>query len=683
MQLFLVLSLVGLGSGAIIASLTLGLVVTFKGTGVVNFAQGAIAMWGAYVYNELTTTGKLVFPWAGVPNSVSFGHPIGKYWALAAGVLSAMALGALIYLLVMRRMRHAPVLGQVVATIGIMLVIQGLAVLQFGTGVTQNVLPILPSQSFAIGAVSTSVDRIVLAVMALVVTGFVWSWFRFSRTGLACRASAESEKGTLLIGLSNGRLALITWTLSSALAGLFGALVAPLLPLSADVYPLLVVPALAAALVGRLSNLWVATVAALVIGVLQASVQFFLAKGWLPIWAQNGLPQAIPLVLIVVALIAFGAKLPGRSGIVLAKLSPARIPRRPGRWILLLVVVGVVCVLTFSANYRLALIVSVATMTITLSQVVLTGFVGQISFAQAAIAGTAAFALSKLTSTVGLPFPVGPILAVLIATAFGVAIGLPALRIRGSQLAVVTIAAASAIEVSVFQNAAILDSQGLAPVNPPKPFGYSLSPFGPGFPRPGFCIVVVLGVGLLFYLVARVLMGAAGRRFLAVRSDEVAATTVGVDVIRVKLFAFTVSSLCAALGGVVFAQLRGSVSADDFVVFVGLSYLAVTYIGAIGTLAGAVIGGLAVNSGLLTVSLNHFVNLGSWYLLLTGVFLVISAMDNPEGVAIRFAALAQSARRRLGLTSSPFRPDEFGETGPDAGTSSHTDRFVKEAADAE
>jgi len=306
MQLFLVLSLVGLGSGAIIASLTVGLVVTFKGTGVVNFAQGAIAMWGAYVYNDLTTTGTLVFPWAGVPNSISFGSPIGKYWALGAGVLSAMALGALIHLLVMRRMRHAPVLGQVVATIGIMLVIQGLAVLQFGTGVTQNVRPILPNRSFAIGAVSTSIDRIVLAAMALVVTGLVWSWFRFSRTGLACRASAESEKGTLLIGLSNGRLGLITWTLSAGLAGLFGVLVAPLLPLSADVYPLLVVPALAAALVGRLSNLWVATIAALVIGCLQASVQFLLAEGWLPVWAQNGLPQAIPLVLIVVSLIAFG-----------------------------------------------------------------------------------------------------------------------------------------------------------------------------------------------------------------------------------------------------------------------------------------------------------------------------------------------------------------------------------------
>jgi branched-chain amino acid transport system permease protein len=646
MSLFFVLSLIGLGTGAIIASLTIGLVVIYKGTGILNFAQGAVAMWGAYVYNGLTAQGRLVLPWAGVPNTIQFAAPVNRYVALAAGVASAALLGALIHLLVMRRMRGAPPLGQVVATIGVMLVIQGLAVHDFGTGTTSGVLEILPHRAVTIGDVSTSIDRLLLAGMAVAVTAMVWAWFRYTASGLACRAVADSEKGAMLSGLSPGRLSLITWTVSSALAGLFGVLVAPLVPISSDVYPLLVVPALAAALAGRLTRLWVATVAGLLIGCLEASVQFFLAKGWLPVWLQTGLPQAIPVVLIIVFLVVIGGRVGGRSSLAVTRLAPVRIPRRPGRWAIGLAGLGIAGLYVLNGNYRLGLLVSVAAMAITLSQVVLTGFVGQISFAQAAIAGTSAFALSKLTAGFAVPFPLGPLLAVTIATAFGTVIGLPALRVRGTQLAVVTIAGASAIEVLVFQNASLLTSQQLAPVTGPVLAGLDLSPYGHGYPRPVYGVAEILVVAVLFWLVAQLLRGSTGRHFLAVRSDEAAAATAGVNTTTVKAMAFALSSACAAVGGVLIAELQGSVSAGDFLVFVSLSYLAVSYIGGIGTVAGAVIGGLAVNNGLLTVALNRYVNFGNWYLLATGVFLVVSAIDNPEGIVIRAERLARWASRR-------------------------------------
>ena len=667
MSLFLVLTLVGLGSGAIIAGLTIGLMVVYKGTGVLNFAQGALAMWAAYVYDALTRKGTLVLPWAGLPNTIDFGGPVNRWWALAAGVASAAFLGLLIHVLVMRRMRYAPVLGQVVATIGIMLVIQGLTVLQFGTGVVQGVAPILPSNTFKIGVVQTSVNRLVLAGLALVVAGMVWAWFKYARTGLACRAAAESDKGAVLSGLSPSRLSVITWTGSAALAGLFGVLVAPLVPLSADVYPLLVVPALAAALVGQLSRIWVATIAALLIGCLQASMQFFIGKGYVPLWALNGLPEALPLVLIIGALFVVGKRLPGRSGNTSARLPPVRIPQRSGVWIFGMSAAGILLMFLLGTNYRLALIVTIATMAITLSQVVLTGFVGQISFAQAAIAGTAAFGLSKLGYTLHIPFPFSPILAGLIAVLLGLVVGLPALRTRGSQLAVVTIAAASAIEVFVFQNAVILTKLGLAPVPEPSIAGIRLTPLGANFPRPIFGVFTIVVVAALFFVVGRILGGNTGRRFLSVRSDEVAAAALGIDTTRVKMTAFAVSAMCGAVGGVLFAELRGSVTAEDFVVFVGLSYLAVTYIGGIGTMAGAVIGGFAVNNGILTVLLNRYVEFGDWYLLVTGVILVISAVDNPEGIAIRARRLFDQVRLRRTSRHEPTGPVDHqaaGDPGP-------------------
>src|SRR5579872_2634046 len=152
--------LLGLGAGAIYAVLALGLVLQFRSAGVINFAQGAIAMFIAYVYVELRDQGELVAPWAILPHSISLSNgSIGMWPAIVISVVYAAVLGAVLYALIFRRLRHAPPLAKVGASVGLMLAFQAIAVLNFGTS-SRSTEPILPSKVVHVASVSVPSDRL-------------------------------------------------------------------------------------------------------------------------------------------------------------------------------------------------------------------------------------------------------------------------------------------------------------------------------------------------------------------------------------------------------------------------------------------------------------------------------------------------------------------------------------------
>jgi len=113
--------LLGSGAGAIIAALGLGMVVTYQGSGVVNFAAGSMAMWGTYVYAELRN-GAYVFPIPGLPDRYHFGDDVGFRWAMLLALLTAALLGLVVYALVFKPLRQAPALAKVVASVGLIIV---------------------------------------------------------------------------------------------------------------------------------------------------------------------------------------------------------------------------------------------------------------------------------------------------------------------------------------------------------------------------------------------------------------------------------------------------------------------------------------------------------------------------------------------------------------------------------
>jgi len=579
------------------AALGLGLVLVHRASGVVNFAHGAMAMLVTYVFVELRPG-------------------LGLWPALAVSVVAAAALGLAVEALVFRPLRQAPALARVVASVGLLATLQALAVLWFGAD-SRPVPSLLPNRPFGLFGVEVPRDRLLLAVLVVVAATGLWALYRFTRFGLASRATAEDQTSLAMLGWSPDRVSAVNWMLASVLAGLGGILVGPLTALDPATTTLLVVPALAAALAGRLSSFGATVAAALALGMAQSAMLKLQDDfSWIP---RAGVREALPLVVILVAL-AFGAgRTLGRGAPVERPLPLATRAPRPGLWAAVGLVAGGAAVLLLAGQYRLGLVNSLIGAVICLSLVVLTGYVGQISLAQMAFAGVAGFSLAKLATAWDVPFPVAPLLAAGLAAVVGVLVALPALRLRGLSLAVVTLAAAVAVEETVFKSPVLTGG-----------FEGTRVPELPGVGRAGsrgFGLVALAVLAVVALAVVALRRGRLGRRFLAVRANERAAAACGVGLTSTKLIAFALSAFVAGLGGALLGYGQGRLSFGSFGVFVSLSYLAAAYLGGIAGVSGALVGGLLVPGGLFFTVVD-----GKYQLLVSGIALIAVAILRPQGI---------------------------------------------------
>jgi branched-chain amino acid transport system permease protein len=597
---YLVFLLLGLGTGAVYAALGLGLVLVHRASGVVNFAHGAMAMLVTYAF-------------------VEFRPEIGLWPALAVSVVVAAALGLVVDRLVFRPLRDAPALARVVASVGLLATLQALAVLWFGAD-SRPVPSLLPNRPIEVLGVDVPRDRLLLALLVIAAAAGLWALYRFTRFGLASRATAEDQTAVAMLGWSPDTLSTVNWMLASVLAGLGGILVGPLTALDPATTTLLVVPALAAALAGRLASFGTTVAVALALGMAQSAILPLQDDwSWIP---RAGVREALPLVVMLAALALGAGRGLGRGGPVEQPLPLATRTRRPGRWTVVVVAGAALALPLLGGEYRLGLVNSLIGAVICLSLVVLTGYVGQISLAQMAFAGVAGFSLAKMATAWDVPFPVAPLAAALAAAAVGVAVGLPALRLRGLSLAVVTLAAAVTVEEAVFKAPALTGG-----------FEGTRVPELPGLERAG---TVGFGLAALAVLVAVALSVAAlrrgrlGRRFLAVRANERAAAACGIGLTTTKLTAFALSAFIAGLGGALLGYGQGRLSFGSFGVFVSLSFLAAAYLGGIATVAGALVGGLLVPSGLVFTVIS-----GQYQLLLSGLGLIVVAILRPQGIVGR------------------------------------------------
>ena len=194
--LFLIL---GLGSGAVYASLALGLVVTYRSSGVVNLASGAVALYIAYTYAYLRM-GQLVDPIPGLSPTANLGTgPLGFWPALLIAVVGALLDG-----LIFRPLRAAPAAAKAVASVGVMIVLQALLATRLGSAAV-TVAPIFPTHAYQILGSRVPGDRLWSALVIVLVSVALGLWFQLTRFGLATRAAAESEKGAFVTGLSPQR----------------------------------------------------------------------------------------------------------------------------------------------------------------------------------------------------------------------------------------------------------------------------------------------------------------------------------------------------------------------------------------------------------------------------------------------------------------------------------------------
>ena len=651
--LFLVL---GLGVGAVYAALTLGIVLTYQGTGMINFAAAAMAAVPMYVYEELRQE-RLTLP---IPWLPSFEVGVVPTWlAVTIAVAVAGALGALTELTVSRPMRKAPPLAKVVAAVGILLTLQATVGLKYDTEPRLRSVT-LPQGVVEFAGINVAKDRLWLIGITVALSLVLAVWFKRSRMGLAIQASAENERAAGFARLSPSVTGLVTWTVASMFTALILVLAGPATgTLSPQTMPLLVVPALAGALLARMSSLFLGLVGALVLGVVQSELLYLSNnKEWWPDWAKQGLTNVVPFLVIVVALFVLGRAIPTRGDDVRTPLPTVFMPRNRPRTIVLWTAVGLAGLLLTSGTYRFGVITSLAVMLIALSLVLLTGMLGQISLAQAAFAGVAGIVLSKLGDSV--PFPFSLLIAATVASVAGVLVGIPALRIRGAQLAVVTLAAALTLQDFVINNPQLVSATGNF-IPDPDLFGIDLSVRGgESIARLPFGIMVLAVVVVAFVCVGNLMRAGTGRTMLAIRSNERAAAAIGINVPRVKLAGFAASSFLAGLAGGLIGYSRGQLSAESFGVFIGLSFLAVAYLSGITSVSGAVVAGLGTSLGIFYVFSDRNLHLGSYYLLIMGLSLVLTVLFNPIGVAGKTRADYEWIRARIAPRKT--EPQVAGET---------------------
>ena len=648
MTQILLFILLGLGPGALIAAISLGVVLTYRGSGVINLATGGVAMIGGYAY------------WALKTGQVAGVH-MGTAAALVCSLVIVLIFGVLAELIAFRPLRNASPLAKLVSSLGVLLIAQATVLLAFGN--TPQPEPTILPQSIVhvLGAV-IPVDRFILTGIVIAMAAALAAAYRWSRFGLATRAASENEVAAMLGGLSPRLLSLGNTLVASFIAGAVGILAAAITELDSETLPLQIVPALTAALIARFTSFGLACAAGIGLGIIESLIQYASSQSWFPQAGGSAIPGVAELVIFLITVAVMylrGASLPRRGDLV--ERSLPQVPR-PNNLVRTALITGAVCAVALVVlpyDFREALINTMIGTVMALSLVVLTGFVGQISVVQLSLAGVSGFTISHLAVNAGIGFPLALIIGTAAALVLGMLTAVSALRVRGVSLAVVTLAAAVAIQNFGFTNPTWGGGQTGSPVPEPHLLGLDVGPAASfrgldgNQPSPVFGWLVLIFTVAVCLLVGYVRRGNLGQRMLAVRSNERAAAAAAINPRNVKLIAFGISAIIAGVAGGLYAYNFGSVSADRFDAFIALSLIAFAYAGGITLISGAAFAGLISTQALFPYALDKWFGLnGNWFLLFGGVILVVTLIQNPEGVA---GAFYRKTHRRP--TFSPDLPE--------------------------
>jgi ABC-type branched-subunit amino acid transport system ATPase component/branched-subunit amino acid ABC-type transport system permease component len=625
-------AILGLGAGAAYTLLAQGIVLIYRGSGIVNFAHGAIAMFAAF-FSFLTLVEE-------------HGWSVGA--AIPVSVLLAALIGVAIQNGILRFMRSAAPLVRLVATLGVLIVLQGLAGQKLWDNEFHQVDQFLPTHNYTLhewfgfhgelGRVVVQQDRLILLGIAIVLTFALWAFTRFTRIGLAISASAENERAVSSLGWSPNLLATVTWGIGGATAGLAGILLAPNAGLSLTVFTIVVtVSALAVALIGGFSSFPLTLLGGVALGIAESEVltyssdiSTFLHDTFGIENGSTGLQRALPFLVIVVVLVVRGKALPLRSHVLerLPDLGSGVVTR----WFLV-VSIGALLLLNsfaFDAEWSTAVYTTLIVGVFILSIVVLTGYAGQLSLAQYAIGGLGALFAARLVGQEHWPAELAFVVGVVFAILVGVVFAIPALRTRGVNLAVVTLGLGFAVQQVVFSNQYFTGDFGsVTTIGRIEVFGWDVS----AADHPGRYLVVCLGVFVLAALmVANLRRSGWGRRLIAVRNNERAAASLGISVFGAKLYAFSVAAAIAAFAGILLAFKDSTVVYGRYDPFQSINTVGNAVAGGVGWVLGAVFGGNLAPGGVGSIPLD-WINLGSWLVTLGGVTLIVILVMNPNGIA--------------------------------------------------
>lgn len=633
MDKFLTFTIVGLSLAAIYAIIASGLVLTYTTTGIFNFAQGAAGMLGAFMYWELR-----------------FNRGWPTLLALAV-ILLVMAplFGAILDFVVMRGLRDTTETVKLVVSISLLLFMIGLAYLIWPPGVSRPMEKFFQSSTpIDLGPTTITWHQAITIIVAIVVAVVLRLVLTRMRIGIAMRASVDDPALAALNGARTIWISMIAWSLGTALAALGGILIAPNVTLDAPSLSLLIVSAYAAAIFGRLRSLPLTFLGAIVLGLLEGYL-----TGYLPQSPYlTGMRIAAPaLLLFAVLLILPNPRLRGR-------MTRSReffpLPTVKGSLIFAAVVVfgGVVMMSTMSQPDLVTYGKLFPLGIIALSLVPLVGYGGQISLCQLSFAGIGGLVMAHLGRGGD---PLALVWAVLVAAAVGALIALPALRLSGIYLALGTAAFAVILDrwiftmpkLSVFHLFDVdLFTQGTVAVDP-------LELFGTTFSDPGSQAVIgSIGFALMALVVVAIRRGKLGRRLIAMKDSEAACATLGMNLLGTKLLVFSLSAGMAGLGGALYAMQLTNIGSSNFELVQSLQIFALTVVGGIGAVGGALFAGISLYV-VLPLLITLWPSASKWFGLLPGGAGIGLGRD-PNGAVSQmrtgFAPLANSPSVLLVMT---------------------------------
>lgn len=629
------LLLFGIVIGSINALIAVGLILVYRANRIINFAIAEIGVFGGILFENLIRA-------SGVPWIVAF---------LIGGTASAALGGVLEYGLI-RRFAKAPRLIVTVATIGMAQVVVVLTYLMsraFGPQTGSDLRTPLTDFQLVITNVRFSGDAVLLVVAVPVIVLTLNLFLRGTDFGVAVRAAAESGDRASLLGVPVKRVSTVMWIVACGATGVATMLRSPVVGLISGASlqgPGLLLRALAAAVIGRMTNIRVAVIAALFVGVIEQSLYY--AYGGSTI-------SDVVFVGIIIGGLLLPQKSAGRAedaadGSWLAvdevRPIPAELRRRPEvrfvKWGLVgLVSLAAVSYPLFAPPSKENLAAAIVIYSIVaVSLVVLTGWAGQISLGQFGIVGFAAALSAKMSADHGLDFIASMAVGAIAGATIALVLGAAALRIKGFYFAVTSLGFAVAME-SYFLNDSYFTA--LLPTNrPERPLllgRWDLESEG------AFYLFSLVVLALVIMVTRAVRNSRTGRVLIAVRDNEKAAQAYGVDHIRAKLTAFALSGGIAGIAGAMFAVHQHAVSASAYSPNEGLRVFSMVVIGGLGSVPGAILGALFVRGSAYLLSNPFFAT------LTTGVGLLVVLLMLPGGLGrvlfnVRDAYLRRVAARR-------------------------------------
>ena len=574
---------VGAALGSVYALSGTGIILTYRATGIFNFAHFVIALLGAYVLWQL--------------NGV-WGWPL-----LIAAPLVILVMGPAIGLILERlvfrslQQRRASTSEKLVATLGVTVLLLGVINLIWGPsvrGTTSNPVPrLFGAKPIEFAGVRGDTQQLGWLITVVVVSLVLYALFRYTFLGTRIRAVVDRRELAELAGIDANRVSALAWAMGSTLAVLTGVLIAPpalepfrILFLGIEMFSV--------AVIARLVSLPIALAAGvLLLGVgksILAEFQPFGASGTAAdLYVQ--LVVNLSTVLLFVVLVAYrrldeiGDSGPTGRGLVAGSLGRAA-GRLRGRSITTATVIAAGVVLlplllddtgVRRGTQMLALAV------VFLSIVAITGFSGHITLGQASFAGLGAFFTARAVNAWHLPVLLAMLCGAGAAVLSGLIAGWPALKRKGLFLGLTTLAIGLMNDRFVFNSTLFSGGAGGLVVKPPSLFGWRFDT-----PRSLYFFEVVV-VLLMLLLANNLRSGRLGRILAAMRDSETATRSIGINLRAYKLFIFAASAFMAGIGGAMLAQAQGAWDVTSFNPLYSLFWFTAVIVFGVSSLYGALL----------------------------------------------------------------------------------------------